>query len=291
MLAVVFAALSGLAYGASDFAGGVATKEDDSRLITLAMQVVSLACLVVVLLVIPHGTLVRSDLVWGGIGGIGAAAALTMFYRALARGPMAVAASITAVVGSLVPVIVGLTLGEIPAPVTLAGAALAIPATLLVSVGGSQFRADIVPGSTLRRFSAPRRTVTLGVAAGFGFALFFVALAQTSEDGGLYPLVGARLASITFLALILTGGRAWSRPGRSQWLPIGLAGALDCGANAAYLTALDSGSLTWVAAITSLYPVSTVLLARVLLDEALSRTQAVGFALAAAALVLVSLGA
>lgn len=294
MFAVLLATLSGLAYGAGDFSGAIATKKNDAALVTFAVQLISLVALAALLAVTASATATPADFVWGAIAGLGATVGLTTFYRALADGPMSTAASVTALVGSLVPVSAGLALGEVPNNPTLVGIALAIPSAIIVSVGGLEAHAlarTLSPRArslARARISATRR---LSVIAGLGFGLFFIALAQASPDAGLYPLLGARGASIALLAIVLTTRRTWARIGRSDFGSIGVAGLLDCAANSLYLLALTDGSVTWVAAVVSLYPVCTVLLARLLLDEALSRVQIVGLVMASSALVFVGLGA
>ena len=294
MFPVLLATLSGLSYGASDFSGALATKKNDAALVTLVVQVVSFAALAVILILTFDGTVLPSDLAWGALGGVGATLGLTTFYRALADGPMSTAASVTALIGALLPVSVGLLLGEIPNNPTLIGIALAIPSAIIVSVGGLDahaFSPSLNPRArTVARaqISATRR---LSVIAGLGFGVFFTALAQTSADSGLFPLVGARGASVAVLAVLLTVRGSWSHIERSDYPSVGVAGVLDCSANSLYLLALADGSVTWVAAVVSLYPVATVLLARLLLKEELSRVQVAGLVMASSALIFVGLGA
>lgn len=292
MIAVVLAALSSVSYGASDFSGAMASKRTDSAIVTVLSQLVSLLTLGAVLLVLTPDAWRLVDLAWGALGGVGVAVALTCFYRALAIGPMSTAAATTALVGALVPLVAGLALGERPSTITFVGIVVSIPAAVMVSAGGAGGRGSLrlTPRERYLFREHAARTTRLAVVAGFGFGLFFVALSRTSSDSGLFPLVGARAASILVLALVLTVGRSWDRADRSSWGYIVLAGVLDCAANAFYLTALDEGQLTWVAAITSLYPATTVLLASVVLRERLTRMQLVGLALAGAALALVAVG-
>jgi uncharacterized membrane protein len=289
--AVLFAVLSGLSWGAADFSGALATKENNAFLVTFGVQLVSLASLAVVIVVLGTGTVLGTDLAWGAVGGLGGSIGLVTFYKALARGPMSVAASVTALVSSLVPVMTGLALGEVPGTLALIGAALAIPATVLVSVGGMSLGSIYAsPRDRVASRSGAGQTRLLAVIAGLGFGLFYIALSRTSVDSGLFPLIGARGASIALLAIALSTTRAWAMPKRSHWPHLAVAGVLDCAANSFYLFALETGNFTWVAAISSLYPVSTVLLARLVLGERIKRLQLGGLALAVLALVMVSLG-
>lgn len=295
MFAVLLAVLSGVSYGASDFTGALATKRNDAALVTLVVQIISFAAIGILLVIgFGGGEPTMPDMLWGALGGLGATVGLTTFYRALAEGPMTTAAAVTGLVGSLVPVTAGLLMGEIPNRPTLFGIALAIPAAIIVSVGSIEAAAlsrTLSPRSRNILRSQVGETRRLSVVAGLGFGLFFVALAQTSENSGLFPLIGARVASIGLLGVLLTARKAWNRLDSADYPSIGVAGVLDCAANSLYLLALADGSITWVAAVVSLYPVATVLLARLFLNEQLSRIQLVGLAMASSALVFVSLGA
>ena len=293
MLAVLLASISALSYGGSDYAGAIGSKDTDSTLVTFGAQIVSLATLVAVLIVFPEDHRTAADLAWGALGGVGAAIALVTLYRALALGPMSTAASTTALVSVVVPVAAGLLLGDRPAALTMLGVVVAIPAGVMVAAGG-EVRARATSLSP-RDHAVSRRGVNetraLSVVAGLGFALFFIALSRVSEDAGLFPLLGARGASIALLAIVLTVRGGWVAIPRSARPSVVVAGVLDCAANSFYLLALGQGAFIWVAAITSMYPVSTVLLARVFLDERLKRPQLVGIAGAAVALVLITIGA
>lgn len=294
MIAVVFAALSGLSYGASDFSGGLASKRNDAVLVTIVVQLISLVSLVVILTFSAGAIVGATDLAWGGLGGVGATIGLTTFYKALADGPMTTAASVTGLVGSLVPVITGLALGQVPNNFTMAGIALAIPAGIVVSAGGvvsGVTRATGTPRSRAGHRFETVRTRRLSVVAGLGFGLFFVSLAQASSDAGLYPLVGARMASVLVLAVFLSVRRSWATPHRSDWPAIIVAGVLDCSANSFYVLALADASFTWVAAVVSLYPAATVVLARIVLGERIARAQVAGLIGACSALLLVGVGA
>ena len=74
-------------------------------------------------------------------------------------------------------------------------------------------------------------------------------------------------------------------PPRPAWAAVVGAGVLDVTANAAYLAATRTGLLSVVAVVSSLYPASTVVLARLVLGERLHRLQIVGLVMAAARVV------
>lgn len=92
-----------------------------------------------------------------------------------------------------------------------------------------------------------------------------------------------------FVLLALLTGRRPLVPGHV--IPMAVAcGSLDMFANALYLIAVRQGQLSLVATLASLYPASTVLLARGVLGEHLSGAQRVGVVGAIAAVVLIVSG-
>ena len=276
-MTIVLALASAVVYGTADFLGGLASRRVAAVVVTLVSQAAGLVSLLVVLPFAHGDGLIGADLAWGAAGGMAGAIALVCFYWALAAGTMSVVAPLTAVVSAVVPVVTGLALGERPSAWALGGVALALPAIALIAreTAGSHRRAT-------------RNVLLAAFAAGAGFGFFFVALARTSGDTGLWPLVAARAASISLLAVVVavSGHRpASARPALAMILT---AGVLDTTANALYLAAANRGLLSLVAVIAALYPASTVVLARVVLGERVQRWQLGGFALAAVAVTLVA---
>jgi drug/metabolite transporter (DMT)-like permease len=128
-----------------------------------------------------------------------------------------------------------------------------------------------------------------GIGAGVGFGVFFILIAQ-SESAELWTLTFARMGSISVLVVIATVTRAAIRPGPGVGPLIAGAGVLDMVANLLFLMAERRGLLTLVAVIAALYPAATVVLARVVLHERLSRSQLIGLALAAVGIGLIAAG-
>jgi drug/metabolite transporter (DMT)-like permease len=137
---------------------------------------------------------------------------------------------------------------------------------------------------------ADGKAFVLAIGAGLGFGLFFVALSTTGDDSGLWPLVAARAASVSVLGTLALIGRITSQVplGAVRW-QTAVAGALDAVANLLYLLAIREGLLSVVSVLSALYPVTTVVLARVVLGERLERLQQAGMALAVPAAVLIAL--
>ncbi|MBP1785115.1 MULTISPECIES: EamA family transporter [Micromonospora] len=276
MLPIVLAAVSALAFGTADFSGGKASRWADPIAVTVVSQMLSLPLLVVLVLVVP-GTPSALDLGWGLLAGVAGAGGVMLLYRALATGVMAVVAPVTAITAAIVPIVAGLVLADSPGAVALGGAGLAVVAIALVSLGER---------GAARRVSG--RVLAMALAAGLLFGVFFALLGQADESAGMWPVLAVRVSSVAFgLALAArTGTRL--RLGRRVLGWAAAAGLLDSAANALFLAAAGRGHLSVVAAVASLYPASTVLLALAVDRERLRPVQLAGLGFAAAALVLSS---
>ena len=284
-MGLLLAAMSALVYGTADFLGGLCARKVPALLVALVSQIIGLATLLLVVALWEPGDPLRSDWLWGALAGIGGGLGLAGFYRALAVGPMSIVAPVTAVMSALVPLVAGLAQGDRPSGLSWVGLAAAVPAIGLVSIASEE------PG--VRRVSTP--TLLTSLAAGVAFGLFFVAFGQTRAEAELWPLVSARFASISMLALLTVAGRGGRPAGswaaaRSGIVVIAGAGILDTVANGLYLLSTHSELLSLTAVLAAMYPVSTVLLARVVLHEKFLRVQLVGMALAAAAVGMIAAG-
>jgi drug/metabolite transporter (DMT)-like permease len=280
--ALVLALASATVFGAADFLGGLASRRIATLTVVLVSQLCGLVLLAVSLPWLPgHAT--TTDMAWGAASGLVAGAGLAVFYRSLATGTMSVVAPITAVSAATLPFVAGLALGERPPAAALVGIAVALAAVVLIS------RDDEQAAEPLGRPTVPvRRMVAEAVGAGVAFGLFFILLDRTAPGSGLWPLLAARFGSIGLFAVVAAVTRRSPRPSRSVMPVVAAAGVCDMTANVLYLLAVRGGLLSVVAALTSLYPASTVLLARWWLGERLGRVQVVGLGCAALAVMLIT---
>jgi drug/metabolite transporter (DMT)-like permease len=274
--AYALAVLSAVSYGAADFLGGLATRRFAMYAVVVVSQLVGLILVVLALPLLPPASAVAGDFAWGAASGLAGGIGVALLYRGLAVGVMSVVAPVTAVCAVIIPLAVGTALGERPAALALLGVALALVAIVLVSQAGSE------TAGTRRSTGVP-----IAIASGIAIGIFLVCLERTGPAAGLWPLVAARIVSVGFLSgVALSRGEA-IRPGPGS-LPILVAcGALDMLANTLYLLAVRDGPLGIVATLSSLYPASTVILARVVLQERLRPAQVGGVVCAAAAIVLI----
>lgn len=280
-MAIVFALGAAVAFGSADFAGGLASRRTAPLLAALGSQVAGLAVLVVAMPLLGPAIASPRDLALGAIGGLFGGTGLVLLFRALAEGPMSIVAPTTALSASLVPIVAGLALGDRPGATTAIGIAVSLVAVVLITH-------ERHPDG--HRIPFDRKVLAMSLGAGALFGMFFVFLHQSSDGAGLWPLVAARMASIPLLAALTLRRGSEASFTQIRFTPILLAsGLLDMGANILYLLALRQGMLAVVAAVTGLYPASTVLLAQSQLQERLRPTQMAGLGVAAVAAVLIAI--
>lgn len=274
---------SAVLYGSADFFGGMTARRANTIATVVWTQFVGLVLLAFVIPFLPAATVSSQDWVWGFIAGLSGGIGVALLYRALAVGSMAVVAPTTAVIAAMIPVLFAFILGERLRPLTLVGVALALVAIVLVS------RPAAVSGVGLEKAKRAGFPPGFGLAllSGVSVGIFFLSLARTSTAAGMWPLIAARISSIALFGLIALFTRRTLRMGRAAAATAVTGGALDMAANALYMTAARIGPLSIVVTLASLYPASTVLLARFVLAEHLSRKQKAGLVCALVAVTLI----
>ena len=278
MLAAL-ALASAMLYGAADFLGGLASRRTGAIAIVVVSQFAGLIALLLMLPLLPPSAPTSNDLIWGAAAGITGGIGVALLYHALAIGSMAIVAPVTAVCAVVVPVAAAVALGERPGTAATAGIGLAIVAIVLVSRQKDPHAAASKPkdGSA----------IATALASGVAIGLFFLALAQSGPEAGLWPLVAARSVSFAlFGAVALITRTPLTMAARVAAIAVA-GGVLDMLANLLYLLASRQGELSIVVTLASLYPASTVLLARVVLAERLSSSQTAGVGCALVAVILI----
>lgn len=289
-MAIILGLASALTYGAADFLGGLATRRTKVLSVVLLSQLFGSVLLVAILPFFREAELSADAIWWGALAGIGGAVGIALFYQGLSIGRMSAVAPITAVEAATVPVLFGLAIGERPTPVALGGILLALLAVGLVSASAEPEPAVTSAGSAAARTLWLRSGVAHALGAGLAFGAFFILLDRAGDSSGLWPLVGARISSVALIVLAIVATRGWERPPPAGGRIILAAGALDVAANTFYLLATREGLLSIVAVLTSMYPASTVLLARMTLGERFGRTQSIGLVIAVAGVVAIAIG-
>lgn len=265
------------AWGVSDFLGGLFARRHGPWVTAFAVQIGSLLAVAVAWAVAGTG-LTAHDLGWAVMTGVGVGSGTGLLYRGFARGAMGVVGPVSAVAAAILPVTVGLATGERPGPWALAGIAVALPAIWLISA-----EHHVAPGGSFTG------GVGDGLWSGLGFGMAFVGLGHFESGADMGPLTVAQavaLAPITLFA-VTSGQRAIPTSG-SDWNAAWI-GPLGSAANIAFLWAVQHGELALTSVLASLYPAATVTLAAAVLKERIRPAQAVGLALAAVAVGLISL--
>jgi drug/metabolite transporter (DMT)-like permease len=286
--APIIALLSAVVYGAGDFLGGLISRRAPTLAVVFVSQVAGAVALVALLPLLPPAVVTRPDLIWGALAGLAGGTGVALLYRGLAIGTMSVVAPTTAVCAVAIPVAGAIVLGERPTPMVLAGIGIALIAIVLVSQSAAPPAASATPAPSP---SHGRLALLLAIASGVAIGIFFLALARTSSGSGIWPLLAARGASAVFFAgMAFIAGHGSLRMPRAV-LPLAIAcGLLDMAANGLYLVATRGGALSVIVTLASLYPASTVVLARVVLHERLSWMQIAGVLTCLVAIALIVSG-
>jgi drug/metabolite transporter (DMT)-like permease len=274
-------------WGGGDFSGGMGVKHAGGTMgAALRVIVLSHAVSLGVLLVIawwrgdafPHG----APLGWGLVAGVTAGIALACFYVALSRGAMGASAALSGLLAAAIPAAVSAGAEGSPGMLHLAGFVVAGAAIWLIAAG---------PNPEAK--TADRGTVWLAVVGGVGFGVYFVALKFAGSAGVIWPLATARMGSLAVCSLLVGGMSLKAKETiRLTRRVVGWAmGAvlLDTSGNLLFIEATRAGRLDVAAVLASLYPASTILLAAWMLRERPTRRQGLGMAVAAAAVVMITI--
>jgi drug/metabolite transporter (DMT)-like permease len=305
VLAIVFALAAALGYGGSDFAAGLASREASVIRVTVVAEAASVLLMLLVVPWVSTGTPSSASVGWAvaaGVGGMGGAMALYLGFRHAA---FSVAAPLSAVATAAFSVLAGLLFGEHPGGLALAGIALALPAIVAVSAsppssdtaeapatseGSASGAAADGDGGGGREGGSGRHLagVLYGLAAGAGFGVLFIGLNRAGSGSDLWPAVIAQLAGLALVSVLgVARGQLRFPRGRASWLAV-LTGVTGAGGTLCYFVATHAGLLAVTAVITSLYPASTILLARLVLGERITKIRIAGLGLAAASVALIA---
>lgn len=273
---VVLGLLSSVAFGAGDFGGGWSSRRAPVLGVAFVVAIVGLAVTVVAALVSREAFAASETVALAAIGGVCGTIGLLGLYRGLSVGRMGVVAPVTGVLAASVPVGVGVVLEGMPPPLVWLGIGSAIVAVLLVS------RAAGAGGA--------RSGLEFAVVGGLGIGLSQVFLGLIPEGSLYWALAVVKVGAGLFLvAVILVGQQSWRVPRRVLPAAVGVA-VLDITGNGLFLLAAQAGDLAIAAILSSLYPVTTVILATVFLRERITRSHAFGIALAATAIACIAAG-
>lgn len=282
-MTALLAILSAVLVGGADFLGGLASRTASALRVAALAQAAGLPLAFLLAFVVDADQVGGTDIAWALGSGVAVACGFAFFYTAMGRGLISVVAPLAAVTGAAVPVFYALVRGERPGTAASTGIAIALVAVMIVSI------APVAPQHA--HLAITPDVVGLSLLAGGCFGTFYVAFSLISDEAGLWPVAlerTAATATLVVIAFALTRG-ALVVPSRLARLVLTV-GALEVAATVPLLLALQRGPVAIASVLASLYPVTTVLLAALVLRERMSRLQRLGVALALAAAVLVSAG-
>lgn len=278
MAAALLALGASLSWGVGDFLGGVKARVMPALLVMAASQPFGLAALGIALAI--RGTGVPGgEVAWSALSAVLGTVGLFAFYRGMAAGAISVVAPIAAL-SAAIPVIWGVAVdGDHIRGLQAIGFVAAIGGSVAASL-------ELRPGRTQ-------------IAAGVGWALlamvafgaYYVPMHAASTQDWLWPAFLFRCTSVTLVYSVVLIRRVRPTGLRGHWAALIAIGLLDTGGNALFAAASSThGLLSVVSVLASLYPVVTVLLARLILGERVQRSQDAGVLLVLAGVVLITTG-
>lgn len=265
---------SAVSFGAGDFAGAVAARRAGALAVVAGAHATGLVALLVAVLVLRPPMPVPGSILLGLLAGVGGAVGLAALYRGMSLGGMGLVTALSGAGSLAIPLAVGALLG------------VRIGAIQLAGVGCAALAAVAASGAS--RSELGRRALGLAALAAVGFGAWYVLIDLAARDGdALWALVFSRSASAGLTAMVAAG-----RVDRARF-PVRLvvlAGLLDVGGNALYVVAREFVAVGLAAALTGMYPIVTMILARLVLGERLPPLGQLGVGLALLGVVLISVG-
>jgi drug/metabolite transporter (DMT)-like permease len=275
----LLALAASLSWGIGDFLAGLRARRLSVLTVLVVSQAAGVTTIALVVAVRGEGPPAVQELGYAALAGAAGAIGLAALYRGLAVGSMSVVAPISAT-AAVVPVVFGVLTGERPSPAQSVGIALAVGGVVLAS------RSRRVDG----RGRAVAEGVGLALVAALAFGFLLVALGEASEGDALWATLAMRATSFSLLVLTAVALRPSLALAERDLPVLLLIGVLDTAGNALFALATTESLLSLVAVLGQLYPVVTVLLARILLGERLSSGQGLGVLGAFAGVALITAG-
>lgn len=265
MTAALLALMSAGLGGSGDFIGGHVSRRWPVLTVIWLSQCTAVLLTALLTMATRTSATAWSFLPWGLAAGQAMLFGLVAFYRALADGKMGVVAPIAAL-GVMIPVLWALLIGhERLAAYQFVGIGLAVAGIVLASGPELDGRTGVRP-------------LVLAVGAACGFGMTMLCLSEGSATEPMLTTLVMRTSLVASLTFFLVGaGRlptVWR--GRKGARGVAWVAVLNVSATLCSAYALQMGYVSLVVVLCSLYPIATVALARVLLQERVARLQQLG---------------
>lgn len=309
MVAILLALAAAISFGGSDYTGGLASRKASVLRVTVAAEVVNAALVVPVVLIVSSHLPSVPALEWGAVAGVSGVCGAMALYAGFRYAAFSVASPVSAVTAAGLPVLVGLLSGERPGALSLAGMLLTAPAIVAVSVSAARLNAvqpdkgdsaaaaagaAVAPGpdedASTSAVDHHLAGVVWGLAAGAGFGMFLIALNRAGSAKDLWPAGVADLAGVVTAVGVAAVARQLAPPPSGTRRLSLLTGLIAATGTLSVFLATHRGLLAVTAVIYSLYPAGTIILARVLSRERLTKAGICGLFLAAVSVSLIAAG-
>jgi drug/metabolite transporter (DMT)-like permease len=281
VIASLLALAAAASWGTGDFLGGLSTRTAPIIVVLFVSQSAGTVFTLVVVLAAGHPLPGTTTLLYGVAAGLSGMVGLAALYTGLSVGRMGIVAPIASMSG-VVPVLVGFLRGERPAAVQIAGMVLALIGVMFAA------RAEEQEAEAEGKRLATGVGYALAAAATLGFTLVFLDIAGRRDE--YWSVFSMRIGALAVLGVAVAVTRPSFRMKARSAGTLVAVGLFDNGANLLFVLAAVRGLLTLVSVLGSLYPVSTVLLARTFLHERMRRSQAFGVAAALIGVALIASG-
>lgn len=280
MLGIGLALCASLAWGVGDFIGGSKSRVLPVLAVLVCSQGIGLVWIGIVA-VVAHKPLPGAHYVaFAALSAVAGTVGLACFFRAIAVGKMSLVVPIASL-SAVVPVVVGTATGDRPSVVQLAGMVVALTGAVLASRE---------PDRDARGGGRLAAGALLAALAAFAWGWFFLALDEASSGGTVWASLINRATSLALLAVAALVLRPPLSRARPHLRALAVAGTLDVSANLLFAAATTESLVSLTSVVGSLYPVVTVLLARIVLKERVHRIQELGAAAALTGVVLIAAG-
>lgn len=278
MVAIVLGLAASVSWGVADFIGGIQSRRMPALAVVLGSQLAGLVLVAAIVAIRGEAPPGGDFVLYASLSAIAGIIGLTAFYTALSIGRMGVVAPLSST-AAVIPVIVGVATGDRPSALQGAGVVVAVAGVALASrEAGEQGERTVSKG------------VGLALISAVGFGCFFLLIDRASDADVLWAVSVNRTLSVTLLALALLVTRPKLGLKAADMRILAVVGILDVSANGLFAVAATMGLVSVVAVLSSLYPVMTVILARVVLKERLGGLQRAGAAAALVGVALISAG-
>ncbi len=283
-IGLIAALIASAAWGTADYAGGLASRRLTTLVAVARSQGLAIVLAGLLVLVTHEAVPAPESLAWSLIAGAAACVAIISFFHAMAVGEMSLVAPLVAVIGASIPVAVGIVGGEHLEPVQVAGAVCGLGAVILV--------ARSIEGARAPDQRATAQALPLVAVAGGAVAAIYLAVTRATVAGAgviWWPILVTHIVTTVTATAIVAVRRPPGIPGpRVAWTMVVASGVADVVGFGAFLFAEAHGPTSLAVVLSSLAPVTTVVLALLVLRERLSRTQAVAIAMGLLGVVLIA---